>query len=112
MSETPEEPAISTEGPPPAEVDPPPAVVDPPRPQTTSDLLKIQRALSGDAMWGFRLEIAFKIEGKSDTMSNRIKVTQVCVDGISCDIDGTVSTENVTDTVLIAAVASLEGGAL
>lgn len=86
--------------------------MDPPRPQTTSDLLKIQRALSGDAMWGFRLEIAFKIEGKPDTMSNRIKVTQACVDGISCDIDGTVSTENVTDTVLIAAVTSLEGGSL
>lgn len=79
------------------------------RPQTTSELLKIQRALGGDTMWGFRLEIAFKISGKPDTESNRITVTTACVDQISCDIYGTVSTESVTDEQIMAAIESLEG---
>lgn len=79
------------------------------RPQTTSDLLKIQRALGGDTMWGLRLEIAFKLAGKPDTESNRITVTTACVDQISCDIDGTVSTESVTDEQLMAAIEALEG---
>lgn len=101
MSETPQEQDSTNEV--------PPAVpAEPARPQTTSDLLKIQRALGGDAMWGFRLEIAFKLEGKPDTTSNRIAVTQKCVDNISCDIDGTVSTEGVTDAILLAAVKELE----
>jgi len=94
MEETPIEP----------EENPAPAVPDPVRPQTTSDLLKIQRALNGDMMWGLRLEIAFKIEGKQDTTSSRIAVTKACVDNISCDIDGTVSTEGVTDEQLMNAV--------
>lgn len=79
------------------------------RPQTTSDLLKIQRALGGDTMWGLRLEIAFKLAGKPDTESNRITVTTACVEQISCDIDGTVSTESVTDEQLLAAIEVLEG---
>lgn len=79
------------------------------RPQTTSDLLKIQRALGGDTMWGLRLEIAFKLAGKPDTESNRITVTTACVDQISCDIDGTVSTEAVPDEQVIAAIEKLEG---
>lgn len=79
------------------------------RPQTTSDLLKIQRALGGDTMWGLRLEIAFKLAGKPDIESNRITVTTACVDQISCDIDGTVSTESVPDEQVIAAIEKLEG---
>lgn len=87
---------------------PPPTDFNPTRPQTSSDLLKIQRALGGDTMWGLRLEIAFEIEGKSDTTTNRIAVTRRCVDGIRCDVDGTVSTEDVDDSILIQAVQALE----
>ena len=76
-------------------------------PQTGSDLLKIQRAISGDEMWGFRLEIAFKLGGKPDTASNRIAVTSACVDGISCDVQGTVSTEGVTDEQIMSAINGL-----
>lgn len=79
------------------------------RPQTTSDLLKIQRALNGDTMWGFRLEIAFKISGVENTELNRISVTEACVAGISCDIDGTVSTEGVTDEQIMSAINGLGG---
>lgn len=79
------------------------------RPQTTSDLLKIQRALGGDTMWGLRLEIAFKLGGKPDTESNRITVTTACVEQISCDIDGTVSTESVSDAQIMLAIEALEG---
>lgn len=88
------------------EIEPPAS--EPARPQTTSDLLKIQRALGGDSMWGLRLEIAFTIEGKPDTTSNRIAVTKACVDNISCDIDGTVSTEGVKDTELMDAVKRVD----
>ena len=103
MSETPVAPEEVA-----PEETPAPVVPDPVRPQTTSDLLKIQRALGGDTMWGLRLEIAFKIEGKPDTTSSRIAVTKACVENISCDIDGTVSTEGVTDEQLMNAVKGLE----
>lgn len=84
-------------------------MVEPERPQTSSDFLKIQRALAGDSMWGFRLEIAFKIASKLDTTSNRIAVTKSCVEAISCDIHGAVSTESVADEQIMDAVNQLEG---
>lgn len=84
-------------------------LVEPSRPQTSSDFLKIQRAMAGDSMWGFRLEIAFKLAGKADTESNRITVTTACVEQISCDIHGTVSTESVTDAQIMLAIEALEG---
>lgn len=70
-------------------------------------MLKIQRAISGDEMWGFRLEIAFKICGKVDTPDSRIAVTRACVENISCDIQGTVSTEAVTDEQIVSAINGL-----
>lgn len=79
-------------------------------PQTTSDLLKINRALGGDDMWGLRLEIAFKIKEVPDTEAHRISVTRSCVADIDCDIEGTVSTERVTDAQVLDAIASLIGG--
>lgn len=79
------------------------------RPQTTSDLLKIQRAIAGDSMWGLRMEIAFQIARKTNNEANRITVTRACVENISCDVEGTVSTEGVTDQELMAAVEGLEG---
>lgn len=79
------------------------------RPQTTSDLLKIQRALAGDSMWGLRMEIAFQIAGKPNNEANRITVTRACVENIDCDVEGTVSTERVTDQELMAAVEGLDG---
>lgn len=79
------------------------------RPQTTSDLLKIKRALDGDSMWGLRMEIGFKLAGRPDTVENRIAVTTACVNNIYCDIDGMVSTETVTDAQMMDAIKALEG---
>ena len=79
------------------------------RPQTSSNLLKIQRALGGDSMWGLRMDIGFRLARKPDTEENRITVTTACVDNIYCDIDGTVSTEGVTDEQMMDAIKSLEG---
>ena len=76
-------------------------------PETTSDLLKIQRALTGCDAWAERLTIAFIMQGKPDTSMNRMKSTAACVAGISCDIYGTVTVEGVTDEALLAAVAAL-----
>ena len=76
-------------------------------PETTSDLLKIQRALTGCDAWAERLTIAFIMQGKPDTSMNRMKATAACVAGISCDIYGTVTVEGVTDEALLAAVAAL-----
>lgn len=60
-------------------------------------------------MWIFRLEIAFKITGAEDTEPNRIAVTSACAENIDCDIDGTVSTEGVTDEQIMSAINGLGG---
>lgn len=72
--------------------------------ETQSDYFKIARAVDGDDWWITRLKTAFEINGIEPTREKYLKVTKEVVAGISCLVDGTVSTEGVTDEQIDSAL--------
>jgi hypothetical protein len=79
--------------------------------ETTSDYLKISRALDGDDWWGARLSIALELHGMEDSRANRLAITSAVVASISVNEAGAVVTSAVTDTQIDTAITALGAGA-
>lgn len=74
---------------------------------TTSDLFKIVRAVDGDTSFRLRAEMALEIAGKPTARQNLIFIAKEVVNFIECTVEGTVSTENVTDNMIVTAIESV-----
>lgn len=76
-------------------------------PETTSDLFKIVRAVDGDTTFKLRAEMALEISGKLPNRQNLIHIAKSVVEHITCTVEGTVNTDNVTDDMIMDAISTI-----
>ena len=84
-----------------------PEVWEDPSPLSTSNFLKIARAVDGDDLWNMRLSMAMEIFGLENTRTNKVLITTEVADSIECTVVGTVDTNGVTDAQIVAAINKL-----
>jgi len=69
-----------------------------------SNLFKIARAVDGDDFFAMRVKIACELNAVAYTRDVLLTVAQAVADAITVDDAGTVSTSDVTDDAIIAAL--------